>query len=98
VGAWELLSSATVGSVALFGLDAWTRRDELHRRVGYVPGDVALYPRLAGQDHVDCVGHLHRMGRSPEAAALAERLDLDLHRPSGSSPAATASSRPSCSR
>ena len=76
------LTRATAGSAELFGLDAWTHRDDLHRRVGYVPGDVALYPRLTGQDHVDYVGHLHGMGRPPEAAALAERLDLDLHRPS----------------
>lgn len=75
------LTRATGGHIELFGLDAWRHRDELHRRVGYVPGDVALYPRLTGQDHVDYLGHLHRMGRPPEAAALAERLELNLERP-----------------
>lgn len=75
------LTRATAGRAALFGLDAWAHRDELHRRVGYVAGDVALYPRLTGQDHVDHVGHLHGLGRPPEAAALAERLDLDLGKP-----------------
>ncbi len=75
------LTRATAGRVELFGLDAWARRDELHRRVGYVPGDVSLYPRLTGQDHVDYVGHLHRIGRPAGAGALAERLDLDLHKP-----------------
>jgi ABC-2 type transport system ATP-binding protein len=72
------LTRAGDGRAELFGLDAWAHRDELHRRVGYVPGDVALYPRLSGRDHIDYVGHLHGVGRPPEAAALAERLDLDL--------------------
>jgi len=75
------LTRATAGRVELFGLDAWARRDELHQRVGYVPGDVSLYPRLTGQDHVDYVGHLHRIGRPAGAGALAERLDLDLRKP-----------------
>jgi len=72
------LTRAGEGRAELFGLDAWAHRDELHRRVGYVPGDVALYPRLSGRDHIDYVGHLHGVGRPPEAGALAERLDLDL--------------------
>jgi ABC-2 type transport system ATP-binding protein len=66
----------------VFGEDAWSRRDELHQRVGYVPGDVALYPRLTGREHVQFVGHLHRLNGPPEADLLAKRLDLDLERPS----------------
>ncbi|GAA2035498.1 hypothetical protein GCM10009740_28080 [Terrabacter terrae] len=75
------LTRATSGSAELFELHAWRHRDELHRRVGYVPGDVSLYPRLTGQDHVDYLGHLHRLGRPPDAAALARQLDLDLGGP-----------------
>lgn len=75
------LTRATTSRVELFGLDAWARRDELHRRVGYVPGDVSLYPRLTGQDHVDYLGHLHRIGRPAGAGTLGERLDLDLRKP-----------------
>ncbi|HET8594823.1 MAG TPA: ATP-binding cassette domain-containing protein, partial [Intrasporangium sp.] len=71
----------TSGRVEVFGLDAWRCREAVHRRVGYLSGDVALYDRLSGQDHVDYVGHLHGLGRPPEAGALAERLGLDLRRP-----------------
>ena len=71
----------TSGRVEVFGLDAWRDRSAIHRRVGYVSGDVALYDRLTGQDHVDFVGHLQGLGRPPEAGALAERLGLDLRRP-----------------
>lgn len=71
----------TSGRVAVFGMDAWSERTAIHRRVGYVRGDVALYDRLDGQGHVDFVGRLHGLGRPPDAAGLAERLDLDLRRP-----------------
>jgi ABC-2 type transport system ATP-binding protein len=73
----------TSGRVEVLGMDAWADRTSIHRRVGYVPGDVALYDRLSGQDHVDFVGQLHGIGRPPDAHKLAERLDLDLSRPGG---------------
>ena len=75
------LTRCSAGRVEVLGLDAWRRRDEVHRRVGYVPGDVALYPRLSGLDHVDYLGHLGGIGQPSAATKLAERLDLDLRRP-----------------
>jgi ABC-2 type transport system ATP-binding protein len=75
------LTRCSTGRVEVLGLDAWRRRDEVHRRVGYVPGDVALYPRLSGRDHVDYLGNLRGLGRPSVATKLAERLDLDLRRP-----------------
>ena len=75
------LTRCSTGRVEVLGLDAWRRRDEVHRRVGYVPGDVALYPRLSGLDHVDYLGNLRGLGRPSVATKLAERLDLDLRRP-----------------
>ena len=75
------LTRPTSGRVEVLGLDAWRHRDELHRRMGYLPGDISLYPRLTGQEHVDFLGHLHGQGRPPAARALADRLDLALDRP-----------------
>ncbi len=75
------LTRPTTGRVEVLGMDAWTRREQIHRRVGYVPGDVALYDRLTGRDHVEFIGHLHGLGRPASATKLAERLDLDLGRP-----------------
>ncbi|WP_323096855.1 ABC transporter ATP-binding protein [Intrasporangium sp. YIM S08009] len=75
------LTRSTTGVVEVLGMDAWTRREAIHRRVGYVPGDIALYDRLTGRDHVDFVGHLGGLGAPASATKLAERLDLDLTRP-----------------
>ena len=43
----------TEGSIRVLGLDS--RRDsvEIHRRTGYLPGDLQLFPKLTGRDHVE---------------------------------------------
>jgi ABC-2 type transport system ATP-binding protein len=66
------------GEVRLFGRDA--RRDAvaLHRRLAYVPGDVALWPDLSGGQVLAMLSKLR--GRATDAkrmAELLERFDLD---------------------
>jgi ABC-2 type transport system ATP-binding protein len=71
----------TRGRASVLGLDA--RRDsvEVRRHVGYVPGELALYPRLTGREHLSFYASL-RGGVDPRAVDdLVERLDLDLDRP-----------------
>ena len=40
----------TSGSALVLGMDAWRDAPEIHRRVGYVAGDVALYDHMTGGD------------------------------------------------
>lgn len=47
----------TKGRASLFGLDALVDRVAIHRRVGYLPGDLELYPRLTGRRHIDWFAH-----------------------------------------
>ena len=71
----------TSGSARVLGLD--TRKDsvEIRRRVGFLPGDLALYPKLTGRAVLDYLGQL-RGGVDPRVRdALAERFDADLDRP-----------------
>ena len=69
------------GTIRLFGLDA--RRDSvaIRRRVGYLPGDLALYERLSARDVLGHLAHLRGDVAWAEVLALAEQLDLDLQRP-----------------
>jgi len=68
----------TSGSVELFGLDA--RRDAvaLHRRVGYTPGDLALYDRLTGREVLRFFAALRGLTDIEYAETVARRLELDL--------------------
>ena len=40
------------GQARLLGLDAAADSLEIHRRTGYLPGDLELFPRLTGWQHV----------------------------------------------
>jgi polyether ionophore transport system ATP-binding protein len=71
------LLRADAGTVRLLGADPWDDAVELHRRLAYVPGDVALWPNLSGGEVIDLLGRL-RGGLDPRRrASLLERFDLD---------------------
>jgi len=70
----------TRGQARLLGLDMRRRGVEIRAQAGYLPGDLALYERMRGED---LLGFLAAMrGGVPSGAyrGLAERFDLDLRR------------------
>jgi ABC-2 type transport system ATP-binding protein len=71
----------TSGSARVLGLD--TRKDsvEIRRRIGFLPGDLALYPKLTGRAVLDYLGRLHGGVHPRVRDSLAERFDADLDRP-----------------
>jgi ABC-2 type transport system ATP-binding protein len=71
----------TSGSATVLGLDAWQDSVALHRRVGYLPSDTALYDRLTGKQHIRYFLHLRGNSDTGHAIELAGRLELDLKRP-----------------
>jgi ABC-2 type transport system ATP-binding protein len=66
------------GTASVFGLDPWRDAVPIHRRLAYVPGDVALWPNLSGGETIDM---LLRMREADPAtsrrAELLERFQLD---------------------
>lgn len=71
------LLRADAGQVRLLGGDPWADATALHRRLAYVPGDVALWPNLTGGEVIDLLGRL-RGGLDPQRRAeLLERFELD---------------------
>ena len=66
------------GEVRLFGRDAWRDAVALHRRLAYVPGDVALWPDLSGGQVLAMLAKLRgRADDGKRLAELLERFDLD---------------------
>ena len=71
------LLRADAGWAEVLGGDPWNDAVALHRRLAYVPGDVALWPNLTGGEAIDLLGRL-RGGLDPaRRAELIERFDLD---------------------
>lgn len=68
---------ADAGRIALLGGDPWRDAVALHRRLAYVPGEVALWPSLTGGEAIDLLGRL-RGGVDPvRRRELTERFELD---------------------
>ena len=69
------------GSARILGLDMVADTLAIRRRVGFLPGDFALYPRLTGRamlDHLAALrGGVDRVYRD----SLIERFDAELDRP-----------------
>ena len=75
------LITPTSGSAALLGLDSHRYSLEIRRRVGFLPGDFALYPKLPGAAILDYFAEL-RGGINPAIRNdLADRFDAELDRP-----------------
>jgi ABC-2 type transport system ATP-binding protein len=69
------LARASGGSARVFGSDPWADAVQLHRRIGYVPGDVNLWPNLSGGEAIDLISRL-RGGADDKAAYAARKKRL----------------------
>jgi ABC-2 type transport system ATP-binding protein len=65
------------GTATLLGRDPWRDAVELHRRLAYVPGDVALWPNLTGGETVDLLGRLRGGLDQSRRDDLMARFSLD---------------------
>ncbi|MGW4394098.1 ABC transporter ATP-binding protein [Amycolatopsis nivea] len=71
------LVRADAGRMKLFGGDPWRDAVALHRRLAYVPGEVALWPNLTGGETIDFLGRL-RGGTDPvRRTRYLELFELD---------------------
>lgn len=71
---------ATSGSARVLGLDVVADSLELRRRVGYLPGDLALYGAMTARELLLYFSNLRRLDTRTRVSQLAERFDLDLDR------------------
>ena len=73
----------TSGRVRIFGLDLAAESVAIRGRLGYLPGDLALYPKLTGRELLALCGGLRGHPDLRHALELAERLQVDLTRKCG---------------
>ncbi len=69
---------ASGGTARALGRDCWRESRRIKEDVGYVPGDVRLYPWLTGRDALRIVGAVRGRGLRAKGAEIAEELGLDL--------------------
>ncbi len=74
----------TSGSIRMFGRDPAGSRDdgvEIRRRVGYLPGELALHQRLTGRQHLDFAARVRGLADLRLRDELVERFQAELDRP-----------------
>lgn len=68
----------TSGTIRVLGLDPRRQAREVHARTGYLPGELALYDRLTGEEFLRLVERLRDGAPARRTDELARRFDLDL--------------------
>jgi ABC-2 type transport system ATP-binding protein len=70
----------TSGRVLVFGIESNADPVAIHRRVGYIPGEFALYDRLTGKQTLEYFANLRGGVDKEYQASLIERFELDPSR------------------
>jgi ABC-2 type transport system ATP-binding protein len=70
----------TSGTARVFGIESSADPVAIHRRIGYLPGEFALYDRLTGGQHLEYFANLRGGVDTAYQASLVERFDLDPSR------------------
>jgi len=73
----------TSGRASILGLDTHDKSVEIRRHIGYLPGDLAMYPSLTGKDLLSYFANLRGGVDWSYVDVLAERLNADLSKKVG---------------
>ncbi len=73
----------TAGRAEILGMDTHDRAVEIRSHIGYVPGDLAMYPNLTGRDMLTYFANLRGGVDWDHVRELAHRLDAELDRKVG---------------
>jgi ABC-2 type transport system ATP-binding protein len=65
------------GRAFVFGVESTADPVAIHRRVGYIPGEFALYDRLSGRQTLEYFANLRGGVDAAYQASLVERFELD---------------------
>ena len=68
------------GEATIFGKDVWKESIDIHERLSYVPGEVALWGNLTGGEIIDLLMKLHGGGDRQKRDALIQRFELDTRK------------------
>lgn len=71
----------TAGSARIFGLDCWADSHRVKREIGYLPGDLRLYPWMTTSRALSVFGRIRGRDLRPAGRVLAERFSLEWDLP-----------------
>ena len=75
------LYRADAGTMRVFGLDPRCDSVRIHERVGYLPGEFALYPPLTGRRHLEAAARVRGLSDLSYRDELVDRFGAELDTP-----------------
>lgn len=75
------LQRPTAGRASVLGGDPQRDGVEIHRRTGYLPGDLELYPRLTARQHIEWFARARGQRSGAHAEQLLDRFGVVTDRP-----------------
>jgi ABC-2 type transport system ATP-binding protein len=75
------LQRPTSGRATVLGLDSAQHSLQIHRRTGYLPGDLELFARLTGRQHIAWFASARGIQGDPLARQLVDRFKVVTDRP-----------------
>ena len=69
----------SAGLARIFGLDCWRQSSRLKRDVGYLPGDLRLYPWMTVRSALKVFGQIRGLDMSAAGTDLSERFRLEMN-------------------
>jgi ABC-2 type transport system ATP-binding protein len=75
------LYHASSGTARVLGLDPLRDAVDIHRRTGYLPGELAVYPRVAGREILDRFVSVRGLADTRYRDELIERFGAEVDRP-----------------
>lgn len=69
------------GFIKVNDLDTWKNQGEVHKFMGYLPGEIAFLEGMTGKGFLDFMAELQGMKDSSRGRELIERLQLDVNMP-----------------
>ena len=73
----------TSGRAEILGMDTHAQSVEIRRHIGYLPGDLTMYPKLTGHDTITYFANLRGGVERTYVDVLASRLGADLSKKIG---------------
>lgn len=73
----------TSGSATILGMDTHEKSVEIRKHIGYIPGDLAMYPNLTGRDTLTYFANLRGGVDWKYVDQLADRLDAQPDKKTG---------------
>jgi ABC-2 type transport system ATP-binding protein len=75
------LLKADAGGARIFGRDAWKDSFRVKRKIGYLPGDLRLYPWLTGRSALKIFGRARGKNLAARGLELAAQFELEVDLP-----------------